>query len=319
MSFRANAGILAFAPLVLLAMPEFGQLMFGQQNAPSTQGPQGALVAALTPDNESAAPGPAVPGVDISASADASPQAPAPAAPKPAPAANASNWHIDHTGYLWLPGLHGDVNAFDYNVGFKASPGDLLSHVDIGIMDFVGVRYKRFVFTNDFFFISLSANRSRVFDLLPDQPEISANVKSRPLVFTQKIGFRLIDNPRIQIDGLVGYRFWHLGTTLSLTPPQFAHNLYTSHNWTDPVIGSRIIIPLSPKLVAEIAGDVGGWGAGSQLEYQIVGALAYRIKRKISLNAGWRYLYVDYSGGRSQFDSRLAMSGLVLGSTYTFK
>jgi hypothetical protein len=239
----------------------------------------------------------------------------APAAPKPS---SASDWHIDSTGYLWLAGVHGDLNAFDYNVGFKASPGDLLSHVDIGLMEMVGVRYKRLVLTSDFIWITLSDTKGRVLDRLPNAPFLSAEVKTRPVIFTQKVGYRLVDNKKIKIDGLAGFRFWHLGTTLTLTPSPFGNNPYTSRNWTDPLIGGRIQIPLSPKIVATIAGDVGGWGAGSQLEYQVVGDLAYRIKPKMALDLAWRYLSLDYSS-RSNFSSQLALSGLVLGMTYTFK
>ena len=55
-------------------------------------------------------------------------------------------------------------------------------------------------------------------------------------------------------------------------------------------------MPLSPKLVVNILGDVGGWGAGSQLDYQIAGILGYKWTPKWTLQAGWRYLDVDYRG-----------------------
>jgi hypothetical protein len=230
-----------------------------------------------------------------------------------------TNWHIDNTFYLWFAGAHGNIDGFDtYNLGFKASPSDLLSHADFGLMDLVGVRYKRIVNTSDFLWITLSNTNTRVLDRLPSAPQLSAEVKSRPIIFTEKIGFRLINKERLQIDGLTGFRFWHLGSTLSLNPSPFDRNPYASRNWTDPLIGSRIQVPLSSKLLASIAGDVGGWGAGSQLDYQIVGALGYQLKPKLALQAGWRYLYIDYSG-QNQFKSQLIMSGLILGVTYAIK
>jgi hypothetical protein len=66
-----------------------------------------------------------------------------------------------------------------------------------------------------------------------------------------------------------------------------------------------------------VGGDVGGWGAGSQMDYQIAGELSYRIKPKLALGAGWRYLYLDYRG--NQLSTQLALSGPVLTMTYTFQ
>ena len=79
-------------------------------------------------------------------------------------------------------------------------------------------------------------------------------------------------------------------------------------------MGARIQFPLSPKVLATIWGDVGGWGAGSQLDYQIVGALSYKFKPKWAMGVAWRYLFMEYS--KNQFTTQLAESGIVLGVTY---
>src|SRR6266436_769773 len=55
---------------------------------------------------------------------------------------------------------------------------------------------------------------------------------------------------------------------------------------------------LSPKVVINVLGDVGGWGTGSQLECQWAGLLDYRIKPALTLQAGYRYLNVDYRASR---------------------
>jgi hypothetical protein len=83
------------------------------------------------------------------------------------------------------------------------------------------------------------------------------------------------------------------------------------------MVGARVTIPLSRNMVATIAGDVGGWGAGSQLDDQMVGAISYKIKPKLTLDAAWRYLYLDY--GTYPFNTQLAISGPVVGVTYSWK
>jgi len=58
-----------------------------------------------------------------------------------------------------------------------------------------------------------------------------------------------------------------------------------------------------------MAGDVGG--GGSQLDYQAVGMLDYRIKPKLALGLGWRYLSVNYRSNGVIFDT--ISSGVVFG------
>ena len=60
-----------------------------------------------------------------------------------------------------------------------------------------------------------------------------------------------------------------------------------------------------------------GFGAGSQLEYQVVPALGYQLTKRFTLQAGYRYLNVDYRSGGFKYDVR--MSGLLLGATIRFK
>jgi opacity protein-like surface antigen len=237
-------------------------------------------------------------------------------APSPSKAAPASSsaWNIDATFYFWLPGIHGNLNAFGYNLGYKASPGDLLSHAKLGLMGLVGIEHKRFVVIGDLIWTPLEAEKTKVFQH-PQIADVTAKVKYTPLTFTTELGYRLVNHERLKIDGLTGFRYWHQENTLTVTPPPPSGNdFYVARNWTDPLVGARIQFPLSPKVLATIWGDVGGWGAGSQLDYQIVGALSYKFKPKWAMDVAWRYLFLEYD--KNQFTSQLAESGIVLGVTY---
>src|SRR5262250_1688212 len=73
---------------------------------------------------------------------------------KPATADDA--FHFDITPYLWFAGAHGTVGALGRDVSMHASPGDLLSHFDIGLMGAAEARKKRFVLNGDIMWIRLS-------------------------------------------------------------------------------------------------------------------------------------------------------------------
>ena len=239
----------------------------------------------------------------------------APAATKPAPASD-ENWHVNATLYLWGAGIHGNLGALGHNLGFKASPGDLLSKLHFGMMGAVGVRYKRLVIIEDLLYMSLAANKTRVFQL-PNDPQISAEVKYKETILTPEFGVRVIQHEKINLDVLAGFRYWHMESTLTLTPPP-ANNLFdtSAKSWADPLIGARFQVPLSKKMTATIWGDYNPLaGVGAKLDYQIVGALSYKFKPKWALDAGWRYLYLDYR--KTILDTQMAMSGILLGVTYS--
>jgi hypothetical protein len=249
------------------------------------------------------------------------------AAPAPGPAPQTGGgvggtdqddlWHISVSPYLWFPGVHGTVGAFGRDVGFKASPTDLLSNFRFGLMGAVEARRNRIVVPIDLMWIRLEDDRAVPF---PNLLATSAKLTATEFILTPKIGLRLINEKKIKADFLTGFRYWHFGEGLSFNPSRFGLNFSKSQNWVDPLVGGRIEVGLSPKLVANILGDVGGWGTGSQLEYQIAGLLGYKVKPKITLQAGYRYLYVDYQkGGQAAAIAIAATSGIVIGATLSLK
>ncbi|MGC2526411.1 MAG: hypothetical protein WA639_01590 [Candidatus Acidiferrum sp.] len=256
------------------------------------------------------------------ATADAvTPADPEPAAATPngsavataASSASESDWHFTVSPYLWFPGVHGNVGGPNgEQVGFSATPGDLLSNVRIGLMGVIEPRYKRIVMPLDIFWIRLGDDRA-----LPNTPSQGvANLRATEFFLTQKIGYRLIDSERIKIDALAGFRYWHFGENVSFTTNTL--NFSGSQNWVDPVVGGRITGILLPKVEVTVGGDVGGWGVGSQIDYQAFGLVGYRIKPALALQVGYRYLYFDYrrSSG-TYFDT--ATSGVLFGVSITLK
>jgi hypothetical protein len=252
---------------------------------------------------------------------DAADPAPVPAPPQASgPIAGTSQddeWHLSVSPYLWFPGVHGTIGAFDRDAGFKASPADLLSNFRFGLMGTVEARRNRLLIPIDMMWIRLGDDRALPF---PNLGATSANMKATEFILTPKIGIRLINGKMISADFLTGIRYWHFGENLSFTPSVLGLNFSKSQDWVDPLVGGRIQMALSQKVVLTAAGDVGGWGTGSQLEYQVVGLLGYKLKPAMTLQAGYRYLYVDYAkGGSDGALIKATTDGVVFGVTLTLK
>ncbi len=58
-------------------------------------------------------------------------------------------------------------------------------------------------------------------------------------------------------------------------------------------------------------------GISSQLDHQVAGVLGYKVSPKWTLQAGWRYLFVDYTSERAIYNT--ATSGVLFGVSLNLK
>jgi len=239
--------------------------------------------------------------------------------PQAAKSAPDDGWHLAVSPYLWFPGAHGTIEGPNGNgIGFHASAGDLLSHFQIGLMGAVQASHKRIVTSVDIFWIRLEDDQAIPLPPAVSDGAISAKAHATEFFLAPKIGYRVIDQEKIKIDALAGLRYWHLGESLSFNPSVLGLSFTGSQNFVDPIVGGRIELVLSPKIVINILGDVGGWNTGSKLEYQFGGFLGYRIKPALTLQVGYRYLNLDYVGSRgNSFD--MTTDGVLFGVTINLK
>jgi hypothetical protein len=236
------------------------------------------------------------------------------------PALNDDGWHLDLSPYLWFAGAHGTVGALGRDFSVHASPGDLLSHFNIGLMGAMEARKKRFLLTGDLLWIRLSDSHSLPVPtlLFPALGTPSVGVTVGQLVWTSKIAYRIIDRKKLKADANVGARFWHLGQKLNFSPSPLGRSVNTSQNWADIVIGGRVQFPVGEKVEIQALGDVGGWGASAKLDYQFAAVLGYKLKPKWTLAAGYRYLFVDNHPSPLSVYS-MVTSGALIGVTYRIK
>lgn len=232
-----------------------------------------------------------------------------------APASNVDGWHFALSPYLWFAGAHGTVGALGRNASIHASPGDLLSHFNFGLMGAAEARHNRFLLNGDMIWIRLSDSTAVPFTGLG---ATSADVRVGQFVWTSKLGYRVIDHEKIKADGNVGVRYWHLGQKLNFNPSLLGIDFNGSQSWADIVVGGRVQLPVGESTTIDLLGDVGGWDATAKLDYQFATLLGFKVSPKWTLLAGYRYLFVDYRNGpRGVFN--VVTSGAVIGATWNLK
>jgi hypothetical protein len=81
--------------------------------------------------------------------------------------------------------------------------------------------------------------------------------------------------------------------------------------WVDPIIGLRTQVNFTRWLFLALQGDVGGFGAGSQIAWLAGGSIGVNFTRNIFMEMGYRYFYMDYNKNGLIYDA--AQSGLFTG------
>jgi hypothetical protein len=129
------------------------------------------------------------------------------------------------------------------------------------------------------------------------------------------------------IDALTGGRFMYFYTKLSLTGQRGFLNVSDSASldWVDPFVGGRYLVPIVDNLALSFRGDIGGFGAGSHLAWNIVTGFEYALPWKLfsastRAMAGYKVIDFDYRTGSGQRERRLALEqrGPALGFAFDF-
>jgi len=240
-------------------------------------------------------------------SADASAQTQSSSGNAPQTGTSADDgWHFTVMPYLWFPGIHGTVGARGHDASVHVSGSDVLSYFNFGLMGAVEARKNRFLMPIDFMWVRLKDEKGIPIE---DQDQRSIDIHITELLFTPKIGYRLVDQEKFKVDALAGIRYWHLGQSFTLNPSGLGRS--SSANWVDALGGAKFTFDLSPRAAITIGGDAGAGGA--KLDYQAFGFLGFKVKPNIALLAGWRYVDVDYRANNNLFIYDVAQTGPALG------
>jgi hypothetical protein len=81
--------------------------------------------------------------------------------------------------------------------------------------------------------------------------------------------------------------------------------------WVDPLVGLMLRSPREHRLHAQVYTEIGGFGAGSDFTWQVFPTLGIKLSERLSLEAGYRWLDLDYSTGDG--DERFAYDVLTQG------
>ncbi len=252
--------------------------------------------------------------------------------------AEASRWSFLFNLYGWLPEMQGTVKT-----------GDITADIDVGfdqVFDLLGdgkalagaghfeVQYDRkYMFFLDAFGgtarptsdVTLGLPRGR-------QVSATADLTMNYTFFEFGAAYRVFDWSQneatrpIAVDVLAGGRLMYFYEAVCLQgqgPAGIEHSVNTSATWVDPFVGGRFVVPVFDDFGILFRGDIGGFGVGSDLAWNVLGGLTYRLPwapfgATTSVVAAYKAIDFDQHSDNGNVVIDLNMRGPAIGMAFAF-
>jgi hypothetical protein len=222
------------------------------------------------------------------------------------------------TPYLWLAGIDATTTTPLQRlpeVNSSVGPFQLLGHLDgAPFMGSFEVRQGPLGFLGDVLHVPVSTNITTRNVFIQ-----GGNAALKTNMGTGLVLYRLLDQPSQFADAGLGFRAWSFSTDLSLNPGLLAgQSVNRSAGWGDPLIGGRYHYDFGNGFGLSAYGDVGGFGVGAHIDWQVIGTIDYALNSWINLHLGYRSLNFDYDANNRNLGFNVHMKGPILAGTFRF-
>jgi hypothetical protein len=190
----------------------------------------------------------------------------------------AKDWNTDISVYVLAAGMSGNTTVHGIPADVDVPFSKIWDNLEATGMGRAAVWYRRWGISTDVIYMQLGATKNNV------------NVSFDQWVVQPVVEYKATD----WLSPYVGARYLRLNGSvqgpLGRTPSG-------AQEWWDPVIGADLRLPASSKFALQFRGDIGGFGAGSTISGQLEPLLDWRVKKWVSIQAGYRWFYSDYKTG----------------------
>jgi len=190
---------------------------------------------------------------------------------------DSAGWSVEPSLYLFLPGLTGTVGIGPFDIDLD-SPSEAVIHLNFAALGTVRVAYGPWALTTDVLYANL------------DTTQGSSTLTMHQLLVEPTLSYRVFS----WLEPLAGFRYFSVGGDLD-GPTGRAHAI--TQGWFDPIFGANLQLHLSERVSLHFRGDVGGFGVGSKLTWQVFPFVRWTVSDLVSLDAGYRVLSEHYEHG----------------------
>ncbi len=129
---------------------------------------------------------------------------------------------------------------------------------------------------------------------------------------TLAASYAVYEDDQSRLEALAGVRHWDLHVSTTVLDRTFS----TDQSWTDPLIGMRYNHLLNDRWSVTAMGNIGGFGYGSEFQWEALVQASWKWSENISVAGGYRHLDVEFEEGREVID--LILTGPYVALAFNF-
>jgi opacity protein-like surface antigen len=220
-----------------------------------------------------------------------------------------SGWQVSASMYGWFTRLDGDMTVRGRTVPVDVPFDEIFDRLKFTFMGLVEVGKGRWSFLADVFYAKLepsTSDRLATFDSQIEQ-----------FIGNFAVFYQVVETSTTRLDAYAGARVNWMETDVNI---KFTGGATASDSadktWVDPIIGLRLHHDLTDKFFIRALADIGGFGISSDITWQGMASLGYRLSENASVGLGYRGIGTDYTSGTTTYD--VISHGLLLGFEYHF-
>jgi hypothetical protein len=211
-------------------------------------------------------------------------------------------WDVTVAPYFMGAAMSGTTTVRGREVEVDMSASDIFSNLQFGAMGLVVARKGNWGFGGDAIWMALGTTvRNTNVDF---NQGAFAFYGLRRLSSAADVMFGLRVNT---LQGKLGFK------TLGVDVSQ-------DKTWVDPLVGVTLRSPKEHRVRLQVYTEIGGFGAGSDLEWQIFPTVGIKLSDRVSLDVGYRWLDMDYAtgAGNERFGYDVLTQGPIGGLAFRF-
>lgn len=229
-------------------------------------------------------------------------------AQEPAPRPSDSEWQFTLVPFLWAAGLDGTLGIgalpeVDVDSGFS----DLLENLDFAASAYFTARRGEMFWLSEVYYTAL--------DVKETVGASDVTIGSDLYWLTLAGGVSIEQGPRRSTDLFGGLRYVGVNQDASSTGGVVA-KASNDESWIDPIVGFQVRTGLDQALRCGLLADVGGFGIGSDLTWEVLPSVSWHFDDTWALEVGYRWLDMDYEDSDFLYDVHQA--GWIFGLSFAF-
>ncbi|MCI4442224.1 MAG: hypothetical protein JHC39_01855 [Lentimicrobium sp.] len=207
-----------------------------------------------------------------------------------------SEWNYLVEPYLLFPNMSGTVGLADLpEVTVDANTNAIFGHLKMGAMLYAEASNDKWAIGSDLIYMSLAQG------IKPGSTYISGEVTAKQFAW-EVSGLRKVNTwLELGVGGILNSVNSGVNIQLALSGgPVVFKNKEMTKTWFDPMLIARIKSKAGEKFVYQFRGEIGGFGIGSDLAWQMQAVAGYQFSKLFSITGGYRIISLDYKTGSGQ-------------------